>query len=685
MQEIKTICKMCSMGCGIIAGKENGVIKYIKGDREDPRSEGLLCVKGNEALSFLHAKDRILQPLMRVGERGESKWKTITWEEALDYISDHLNKIKNKLGAESISLYRGQASDWGAPWHYAQRFMNLLGSPNMCTPSNLCLLASVIGKRVTYGGVLQPDWNDKTKSIIIWGANPSETNEHGVGGKKIIDSIENGAKLIVIDPFETLIAKKADLWLQIKPGTDCALALAFINVIINENLYDESFIKKWTVGFDQLKSHILDYSPEDVSPIVGIPAEKIKKAARMFACNKPGVIYDRNGLDQYYNAVQTNRAISILLSILGQIDVSGGMAFLTSVKSQFINFREKLSRSVKPVGDCPLHFELDRTVSLTATVDAILSDKPYPIKALLVQGGNPVVTVANTNRLIDALKKLDLLVVMDIFMTRTANFADIVLPASTFLETSGLTTYPSLRTNYLRLQQKVVEPLGDSWPDWKFWFELGKKMGFTEEFSWDSVEDAINEQIQPSGFNVDTLWNKPVFFPVTEKKYEKSGFDTPSGKIELFSSLMEKYGYDPIPKYVDSPVLTDTQGVPDNEYPLIGTGWPRTKTYTQSFLRNIPKLREIEPDPIVMMNPVDAKERNINNHQLVQISSKVGSVKLEVCIDEKVMQGYVAFTWGWGEAVPEANVNKLVDDSIRDPICGATTNRQFLCEVQPII
>lgn len=681
---VKTICRMCTNGCGIIVKVEDGVATEVQGDPEDPRTEGELCPKGKVALSLVYSPDRLKDPLLRIGEKGEGKWKPITWQEALNILAERLKMIIDQYGAKAISVYRGQASDWGAPWHYALRFMNVLGSPNICTPVPLCFQPGAVTKRLMFGGV--PDYYDwsNTKCMIIWGANPTNTNEYAVNGKKIEDAHKRGAKLIVIDPVATSLAEKADLWLQINPGTDCALALAFINVAIKENLIDTAFVQNWTVGFSKLKEHVKEYTPEIVAPEVGISPQVIREAARLFSQNKPGIIYDRNGLDQYLNTVGTVQAIDIFLSITGNVDTLGGNMLPTGVKTQFITMIEKLPKTVPLLGDYPLFAEFARQIPHQSVIDAILTEQPYPIKAMIMQGGNPVVTIANTSRTIQAMEKVDFLAVMDLFLTRTAQYADLVLPASTFLETTALTAYPGLRTNYFRLQQKVIEPVGNSWPDWKLWFELGRALGYNKEFSWDTVEEAIDEQLQPSGYTVDEVKNNPIFFPLQEKKYEREGFWTPSGKVELYSSILEKYGYKPLPDYKKSPVRIALENNDNKEYSLVGTNWPKPGSYVHSFLRNIPELRALDPKPLIMINPKDAQQRNIKEGELVTVTSPQGAITITACLTNKIKEGVVGIAWGWGEAVPQANINDLTDDSARDMICGTTSNREFLCEVEPL-
>jgi len=660
---------------------KNGRMVKVEGMTEDPATKGALCPKGLSAIQLVYSPDRLKYPLKRVGKKGKSKWERISWNKALGIIVEKLREIREKHGAKAIGVLRNTAAEWGNVWHYTVRFMNVLGSPNIFAMGHVCHMPRVIGGIHTYGvGRLTPDY-EKSKCIILWASNPSGTAEGRLRVGQIIEARESGSKIIVVDPILTSLAAKADIWAQIRPGTDCALALSLINVIIEEGLYDKEFVEKWTEGFSKLREHVSAYSPQKVEKITSIKAETIKKIARAYAKNKPACLYDGNGIDQQINSVQTARAICILRSIIGNIDVPGGDLIPNTIGEKTVDIRLiDRTQNVKPVGNYPIMFQ-PRELPGPSVIDAILTSKPYPIKALIVQGCNPAVTLANTAKTKEALSKLELLVVMDLFMTRTAELADIVLPAATCFERTGLTQTPSLSTPFVLLQQKVIEPLAESWPDGKFWFELAKRMGYTKEFPWENVEEAIEEQIKPSGLTVARLKKGPVFLPITYGKFEQNGFNTPSRKIQLYSESLKEYGYDPLPRYVEPPETPISRPDLAEKYPLMALCWPRD-VYVHTQHRNIPWLRIFDPEPSVKIHPKDAEKREIANGDTVTIRSPRGSITVKATITERVPIGAVALAWGWGEAVPEADLNSLTDDSIRDPIAGSTSNRLFLCEVE---
>lgn len=677
---VRTVCRMCAAGCGMNVSVKEGKIVKVCGLPEDPRTKGALCAKGLSATQLVHNPDRLRYPMERMAGRGEGKWRRISWQQALDTIGTKLEKIKQRDGAQAISVFRSQASDWGTAWQYPIRFMNLLGSPNLITPGSQCFYPRRIAGVSTYGVRTSPDY-ENASCIILWASNPPGCAEDGLRVGQILEAQEKGARLIVVDPILTPMAAKADIWAQIRPGTDCALALAMLNVIINEELYDKEFTNEWTYGFDKLREHVHKYPPDEVEKITFIGAGTIKEIARAYAKGRPACLYDGNGIDQQFNSVQTARALCILRSITGNLDIPGGEWIPNTLELTDARLMDKMPKDVKPAGDYPLMFQY-RHLPPQPIIDAILTGEPYPIKAMIVQGGNPAVTLPNTAKVREALSSLELLVVMDLFMTRTAELSDIVLPAASSFEKTNLTVYPSVRTNFVLLQQKVIEPIGESWPDWKLWFELGKKMGYYKEFPWEDVEEALDEQLKPSGLTVAYLKEKPVQLPKRYEKFKENGFlQVPSGKVQLYSELLHRYGFEPLPTYIEPPESPVSTPELLNTYPLMAVCWPRS-LYVHSQFRNIPWLRHLDPEPLVRIHPSDAEERGIKDDNKVVVTSLRGSINTKAMISERVPRGTVALSWGWGEAMPEAGLNRLTDDMSRNRIAGSTSNRLFLCEVE---
>ena len=702
--------------------KENRVVD-VCGVPEDPESQGELTVRDRHIKDFLYAPDRLRYPLIRKGERGEGKWQRISWDEALSTIADKFREIKRRHGAEAISFHHGHYHSGDILGTYLPRLANLIGTPNVSNPSHVCHLPRVMLQyNLDFGMVVPPDVTH-TKCIILWGGNPKATNKpQEIAIKK---ARERGAKLIVIDPRKIDYALAADIHAQLRPGTDGALALGMLHVIIAEKLYDKYFVKKWTVGFDELKEHVRDYPPKRVAEITWVPEEKIKEMARMYAKTKPACISPRNALDQHTNASVGIRAINALMAITGNIDVKGGnvIAVPISMGTEDLKAYDRLPEEVaeKKIGaDKCLYSKVSKTwpSALTPLIwETINEGEPYLIKAMLVMAANPALTCANTNVVVKALKKLDFLVVADFFMTPTAELADIVLPASTFLETTRFVTYDTHAdhgwncTSRIALSPKVVEPLWDSWPDWKILCELGRRMGYADDFPWETEEEAIDHVLKPLGLTCEELRENPQGFvvavppllfkkfkrvvagmllpvlrmtklksyPDMYKKYESllKGFLTPSKKVELYSQRLKDMGYDPLPVYrepAESPVSKPELTA---KFPLILIAGSKLAPYTHSMMRNIPRLHEKFPRNLLEINPETAAKLGLESGDMAKITTQRGSIRCatEVTnrIDPRVVHLYHGFK--------DSNCNVLTDHKAFDPITGSTGLKSLLCGV----
>jgi anaerobic selenocysteine-containing dehydrogenase len=533
-------------------------------------------------------------------------------------------------------------------------------------------------------------------------------------------------KLIVIDPRATSYAKEADLFAQLRPGTDGALALGMLNVIIKEKLYNREFVEKWTPGFHKLSAHIDAYPPERVEQVTWVPADTIRTMARMYAKTQPAAISPRNALDQHTNASCAIRAINLLMAITGNLDVKGGNCMVIPIQMAFKDMKlyNKLppEQARKKIGaDKCLYSKLSDTWPSAHTPsvwEAINHHRPYPVKALMVMASNPALTCANTQFVIEALQKLDFLVVADLFMTPTAKLADIVLPASTFMETTRAVTYDSHadhgwnKTSRIALGPKVIEPLWESRPDWRILCDLGCKLGFSSYFPWKDEEEAIDEMIEPLGLTCEELKHNPDgvtvdvppflyrkfdgvrgrvlrtilgmtkfrSYPEMYKKYEMRGFNTASGKIELYSERLRSLGYDPLPTYAEpaeSPVSR-----PDlaKRYPLILIAGSKLKAYTHSMMRNIPELRQHYPENLLEINPSTAQDLRISDGAGVKVSSPRGEIKTKVRLTESIDARVVHLFHGF----EKSNCNLLTDHSAFDPITGSTGLKSLLCKVEKI-
>jgi anaerobic selenocysteine-containing dehydrogenase len=676
------VCYMCDLYCPTKIRVING--KAVEIDMLDKRAHDL-CPRWKAQLDFVYHKDRILHPLRRVGERGEGKFERISWDEALDIVSSKFLEIKKSDGAKAVAFYIAYTKE---PRPYFRRLVHGFGSPNYCTETSSCFSAGWLAASLNFGkdyGYLlgnSREIDPASKCMIIWSSSVRQSSPKG--WKDYLDAKRNGLKFIVVDPRRTPIASMADIHLQLRPGTDGALALGLMNVIIKEDLYDKEFVENWTVGFSSLRELVDDYTPEKVQDITWVPAEKIREAAIMFAENKPGKIRTSPGATIHHqNGVQNTRAILLVSAIMGNIEVPGGNR-MSSVAPELdsITLQETVPTLAPGIGSqkFPLFTDMFEEMQSNAIVEQILTGKPYPLRALFAAGLN-LQFFPNSRHLEETLKKLELVVDIDFFHTPATRISDIVLPISTWLERHILI----VRTGgEIKLVEPAIEPVGETWPEFKIYAELAERLGLKDLFWGGDIIKCFNYMLEPTGITVEDLRKAPngtieCPVPVREAKhYLINGFQTPSGKVEIWSSTLEKYGYDPLPVYnepVESPLSR-----PDlaKSYPLVLTTGARTISYTHSQHRNLKKLRKLVPEPLLEIHPSDAEIRGIQSGDMVAVSSPRGIVKVKANVTDNILSGVVHLPHHWPD---EANANILCDDIHLDPISGFPAFKSQLCQV----
>jgi anaerobic selenocysteine-containing dehydrogenase len=593
--------------------------------------------------------------------------------------------FKQTHGPESVAWLRGMAADWGAPWDYANRLMNLFGSPNTIGNGSVCHVARDMAHVYTYGAMTLPQPRT-SRCIVIWGKN--DRNTAPGAAEAILQARAEGAKLIVIDPVKTRFAEMADIWLQIKPGHDGELAMAMIHEIMEHGLHDADFVRDYCLGFDELKAAARAFPADAVGPRLWLEPSAIRQAARLYATAKPACIIDGNGLDMQVQVFQITRAVCLLRALTGNLDKEGGDFIPQPVPLRNLQAKDRLPEGIAPITQAyPLFNDFHETWGLHAQsclIDAILEENPYPIRMLVVQSGNPAVTMTEAGRVGRALEKLDFLVVIDLFLTRTARYADVILPAAGCFEKTQLNR-ASMRNSPVILQNQVIDWQGDSRPDWKIVFDLGRKLGLEEEFPWQSAEEAIDYQLEPSGLTVAKLRENPDGLraePLEFEKYRTRGFATPSGKVEFFSARLEQAGHPPVPFLdggVDHPIsFADTLG----EEALIGISGERSNRFTHTQFHQIPSLVNGEREGFVDLHPEDARARHISAGQWLKLSTPRGHIRMRARISEVIRPGVVRIAWGWGEVDPEASLNNLTDDARRDPVTGTPASRTFRCRIE---
>lgn len=679
---VKTACGVCHMNCGMEVFVDGGRITGVKGMREHPLNRGALCPKGRAAVEFEYSPERLQYPLYKKGDN----WQRISWDEALDIVAERLTRFRDAEGPNSLAIALGMSVllAGSSTVGLVRRFAHAFGTPNCYSVESLCYRCRMIGYISTLGRFYTAD-PENAACILVWGHNP-EKSALPIAAD-IWRAKGRGARLVVIDPRRTSMAKRADVHLQPRPGTDTALILGFINVIIEEKLYDQELVDKWGSGFEKLTSHVRAYSPGEVEKITGIPAEKIGEVARLFALNKPGcIVQGTNSLDQTSTGLQSSRGIAILQALTGNIDLPGAFVRTPRLRT---NILEPVTSAGTPLGidKYPLFYgvfgrEFGEGQTL-ALLNAIITGKPYPIKAMIVSGTNPVITWPDSNKVREALGKLDFLVVMDQVMSDTAKMADLVLPAATFFERTEICDYYSLWGVPYVMARKKITTFAEAKPDLEFWLELGRHLGLKEYLPWNTVEEMLDYVLEPTGYNLAYLTTvKPEglqYEHLEFRKYEKDGFKTPSRKIEFYSQTMADMGVDPMPTFhepPESPVATPELAA---AYPLVLTTGARLLYYTHSRYRHLESLRSRAPEPMAEIHPETAKQYGLSAGDLGVIETQRGKITLRFDLTEDILPGVVNVPHGWAEA----NVNVLTASSSADPVTGYPALKALLCRVYP--
>jgi formate dehydrogenase (coenzyme F420) alpha subunit len=675
MEVVDTTCSMCSSKCGIhvrVAGHKIDQITNMEGhllNRRCPKSAGIP--------ELLSSPERLTDPLKRSG----SGWEKISWDEAFTLIADRLEQVRKQFGPQSLLVTAGYPWNSSHSQSVMKRFTHLYGSPNFTNIGSLCFRARAIAHGLTVGRIISQDYSGEPHCEIIWGKNPDENwPPHGRAVRKML---KNGGKLIVVDPRVIPLAEKAHIHARIRPGTDCALVLGLLHVMIAEGLYDRDFVANWTVGFDRLAEHVKAYSPERVADITRVPADTIRDIARTYAAHKPGVITTGIALDHSTNGIQTLRAVAILVAISGNLDVEGGNKYSPKLKLKNMNVEDAIRHDVTVGDDFPMFIKYVSQPSFVPAIDQMITGKPYPIKAMIIAGANPAVTWPNSAKVIEGLRRVDFKVVIDVFMTETTRMADLVLPGSTFLERGDLRNYfQHYGSTDLVLTRRASEPLGNAKEDWRIWAELGRKMGYGDYFPWQNNDELVEDLLKPNKVRLADLKEHPEGVPYAPREfrqYLKEGFDTPSKKVEIYSESMQKFGYDPLPVFQEP--LESPLSRPDlaDEYPLTMISY-RINAFTGSQYFNLPSARRRVPEPWVEIHPQTAGSRGIAEGDVVKIESIRGCMKIKARITERVPPDVISVPFGWGG---DAKANLLTDDMNRDPV-SAFPSFKPLCRVTKI-
>lgn len=670
-------CSMCHNHCGMEVQLSDDRIVGVKGWADHPLSKGRLCVKGLHAVEHVYNDARLKHPMKKTN----GAWQQISWDEALATIAGKLNAGKEKYGADSLGVILGDPvendTDLGAG--LAWRFCDVYGTTNRFHAGDTCYLPLALAQIVTLGGRYEPDV-EHADCIVVWGDDPQQT--YPAIHHNIVDARKRGAKLVVIDPRRRPVAEQADIHIRPRPGTDGIIMLAMINLIISEGLYDRDFVDNWTSGFDKLAAHVRQYTTPDAARISGVAREDIERIARMYAGAKPACIHWGFKLAACQCGFYNGRSLSILAAITGNLEIPGGELRCFNLPSRSLRLNELMGDRKHPTADkYPIYSLMRSSVEgcMTNWGDLVL-DEPRQIRNMIIGGANPAVTWPNTAKVRKALEQLDFLVVMDLVMTDTAELADIVLPASTFLEKMAV-----LRWRGTALRTPAIAPLWDSWPDSRFWIELARRLGYDEYFPWNNDEEVIDHCCEPVGLTVRKIlqthpsgYINPQTLP-GEQQYRTAQFRTPSQKVELFSTMLEQMGHEPMPIYIEpkeSPIST-----PDlfKAYPLILTTGTKEIEYYHSEHRQLTRLRRMKPEPTAEVHPETAARYGIGDGDVMRIETTIGALDIKADVTDKIMPDMVSVPHAW----PEAPENMLTDDAAVDDVSGFAGFTGILCRIGP--
>jgi anaerobic selenocysteine-containing dehydrogenase len=677
---IKSLCGFCHANCGIKVHVQAGRVKRIEGDADNPVNRGYLCSKAQALKPMLESKDRLTFPLKKT----KSGFSKISWDEALDFAAEKLNKIRQAYGPESLFLCSGAPVSYGARDGFRQ-FMGVFGSPNYTGAGNLCYVPRWVAFNNAFGGKPEPDL-ENSRLIIFWAGNPVNTARFtgyaSVDGfNRIIPRIkERKAKIVVIDSVRTETAALADDWLRPNIATDAAMGLAMAHTIIKENLYNKAFVEKWIINFDEIKKHVESLTPEWAEKITSVPAERIRELAWLYAKTEGAVILDGNGMDMHTNGVDTVRTVCLLIALTGNIDAPGGNIFLSFIPQTSL---PTVKPEKRPMGRD--EFPLFPEVPFPIVKERLLRGASEQPRAMIVHHANPALVQANRERTKQALEKLEFLIVMDIFPTATTELADLVLPATADLETVDYRAFSSTKGGFITFREKVVGPPGQARSVFEVEYELAKKMGIEKDYPFRNAEEWLNFMLKPAKISLDDLRREHVIYgsqAVVYKKYEKDGFNTPSGKVECYSERFKKAGRPPLPVF-EYPKESATAR-PDlaDKYSLTATT-RKPAEFVHTKLFNLPTTGRLYPEPIVKINTVDAAKRGIKNGDVVEVESRTGKIRLKSIISEDVVPGLITIDFGWGNPTDKkASINSLSPDDVWDPVSGGYSNRLFFCEVK---
>ena len=693
-----TYCDGCNHvpKCGIMYYRRGSVITRVQSRTDFNYPNNTLCSKGYAQLQEQYHPERLRYPLKRTAPKGQPpKWVRVSWDEALRITAQKLMAIKALYGPESICFYTGDPKEMRPP---LQRLSFSLGSPNFGTESSTCSRSVSLAGLLLFGETVTGSPPTKeTKNCFIWGVNPAFSGPFAMKG--FLKAKADGVRFFMIDPRKTPTVQALEaVHLALRPGTDGALALGMMHTIIDEDLYDKEFVSQWVHGFEEFKEYVKQFPPEKVASITGVAAEKIVEAARAFAQGPSTLMVSASPVVHHTNGNQNMRAVLSLIAITGNFDRPGGVmvppaALLPSDSigdpafCRRIDLLPKISKKRVDLEEFPVWAELIPEIQMNRLPEYVERGK---IRGLVMFGGNAKMW-PQPQLYQKAIGQLEFSLATDYFYRPwTHDYVDLLLPAATCFE--RLASVACFGRNIY--QRQPIKPLGEAREDWQIIADIGVALGLTNEFCEGNLEAFVNEFLKSTGVTVEQLKkapgcmvNVPLADPPKSQKYalgllrrdRKPGFNTPTGKVEVYSTILKKYGFDPLPTYkepVESPLSKPEMG---EKYPLVLMTGARIPFYTHSKWRDVPWVSEFQPEPMVNLNPADARQRGIKEGDRVFIENPYGQIKVKAHLTEMVTPGIVDMFHGW----PEQDVNTMVPRHF-DPISGYPPYKSGLCQVKKV-
>ncbi|MDP2137208.1 MAG: molybdopterin-dependent oxidoreductase [Candidatus Didemnitutus sp.] len=673
---VPTFCDICFWKCGAIATVRDGQLWKIEGNPLDPLSRGRLCPRGTGGVGAHWDRDRLRTPLLRVSERGEDQWKAVTWDEALDHIASRMKKIKTEHGPESVALF-----SHGIGGTFLKHTLRAFGSPNSAAPSFAqCRGPRDTGFELTFGdGLGSPERTDieNARCLVLIGSHLGE-NMHNTQVQEFATAVQRNATVIVADPRFSVAASKAKHYLPVKPGTDLALLLGWMHVLVSERLYDTDYVEAYGHGFEEFCAEIAACTPEWAAAETGLSAESIRETAREMARHRPAtLVHPGRRVNWYGNDAQRSRAIALINALLGSWGRKGGF-YTPSILSVPDYPYPPYPEVAKAKVDNPnKRYPFAKDSLTTGIREATITGQPYPIKGWFVYATNLINALPNQEETIRAIQNLDLLVVIDVVPSEIAGWADVVLPESTYLERFEELHLGPFKQPFVGIRQPVVDAPHDQKPNWWIAKRLAEKLDLGHFYPWDDIEDYLRWRVEDAGLSYAELKQKGIILGDMEPLYFEDGvppeFDTPSGKIEFYSEQLAEAGFDPVPRYTPP-----EEGPPGSFRLLFG----RAPVHTFSRTQSNPLLNEMMDENELWLNAAVARQLQLKSGDRVRLRNQDGvtSNGIRVKATNRIRPDCVYMVHGFGHTAKGlrqtfgkgASTAQMVTRYKVDPLMGGT-------------